>query len=99
MLVVSGLDDDVDVLGLASSDSVELSPREPSLDLENISFLNASTPRSTSAVRAGTDEEEGIVFARNGLRAALDGATEGGGENSCDERADFVLSGTRDTAR
>jgi len=82
-LLVSALADDNDVLGLVSSESFELS-RLPSLAFENISLLNASTPRSTAAVLAGAadEEEDEFVFVRKGLRTVLDGAIVDGGTNS-----------------
>jgi len=80
-VLVSALADDDDVLGLDSSESFELS-REPSLALENISLLNASTPRSTSAVRTGVADEDEFVFVRKGLRSVLDGPIADGGANS-----------------
>jgi hypothetical protein len=67
-----------------------------------MSRLNASTPRSTPAVRAVDEDVEAVEFARKGFSVVLVGARLGEAACSCDEDDDDfdpVLSGTRAITR
>jgi hypothetical protein len=80
------------------SDSVVASEWEPSLWFENMSRLNASTPRSTSGVRVIVDDEVVLEFTRKGFNVVLVGGMLGL-EGSSNDDFDFVRSATRAITR